>query len=403
MNLEKLFHPTSIAIVGASAEAGKIGNIISKNILELGYAGQIFLVNPKYDTLFNQKCYKSLDEIEEKVDLAIFAIPARFVNSEIEKNAKKIKNYVVISAGFSEIGKEGKKQEEDLKEIAKKNNLNILGPNCLGFIIPEIKLNASFASGLTETGGISFVTQSGALAVAIMDKAKAEGLKFSNIVSVGNKMNISESEMLEFLAEDEKTKVIGMYLEGIKEGEKFLEVAKKVSKKKPIVILKAGKSEKTQKAISSHTGALAGDDEIISAVFEKVGVIRAENLREFFNLLSFIQNSKEINEGDVAIVTNAGGVGVLTADSFSGKNIKLAEFDEKIKNEIREFLPQEASVENPIDVLGDAGVERYQKTLDVISKNSEIGSVICLLTPQDQTPVLEIAKEIIKFKEKSEK
>jgi len=242
MSLDKLFNPKSIAIVGASSEEGKIGNVIAKNILELGYGGEVYLVNPKYAEIFGKKCYKSLGEIPTSsagmIDLAILAIPAKFVNQEILNNSKNIKNYVVISAGFSEIGEEGKKQEEELKKITKENGLNISGPNCLGFIIPSLKLNASFAGGMPEAGNIAFVSQSGALAVAIMDAAKKEGTKFSSIVSVGNKMQISETEMLEFLGQDENTKVIGMYLEGIKEGGKFIEIAGKIAKIKPPVIIK---------------------------------------------------------------------------------------------------------------------------------------------------------------------
>ncbi|MFZ2192886.1 MAG: acetate--CoA ligase family protein, partial [Candidatus Moraniibacteriota bacterium] len=348
-------------------------------------------------------CYKALDEIEAEIDLAIIAIPAKFVNQEIQNNAKKIKNYVVISAGFSEIGDEGKKQEEVLAQIARENNLNILGPNCLGFIVPQLRLNASFAGGMPEAGNISFISQSGALAVALMDKAKKEGIKFSNIVSIGNKMQITEAEMLEYLAQDENTKVIGMYLEGIKEGKKFIEIAQRVSRVKPIVILKAGKNEKTQKAISSHTGALAGNDEVVSAVFEKAGVLRADNLEEFFDLVTFISFSREIQNKKVVIITNAGGAGVLISDAFSGKKIQLAILTEETKNKLREFLPEESSVENPIDLLGDAHADRYKNVLEVISKIEEIGSIICLLTPQEQTPVDEIAQEIINFKEKTDK
>ncbi len=407
MSLEKLFNPASIAIIGASEDAGKIGTVIAKNILELGFEGEVYLVNPKYDEIFGKKCYKSLSEIPassaDKINLAILAIPAKFVNQEILNNSKNIKNYVVISAGFSEIGEEGRVQEEELKKIAKEKELNILGPNCLGFIAPKIKLNASFAGGMPEAGNIAFVSQSGALAVAIMDAAKKEGTKFSSIVSVGNKMQITETEMLEFLAQDENTKVIGMYLEGIKEGEKFIEIAGKISRVKPVVILKAGKNEKTQRAISSHTGALAGDDEIVSAVFEKSGIIRANNLEEFFALLNFISFSRTVPNQKVAVITNAGGAGVLVSDAFSGKKIQLEDLTEQTKNKLREFLPAESSVENPIDLLGDARSDRYKKALEIISSVPEISSVICLLTPQEQTPVLEIAKEIIKFKDKTDK
>ncbi|MFA6974055.1 MAG: acetate--CoA ligase family protein [Parcubacteria group bacterium] len=399
-NLNNLFNPQSIAIVGASEEEGKVGNVIAKNVLTLGYAGKVFLVNPKHETLFGRRCDKSLNEIENPVDLAIMVIPAKFVNDVIRSAKDKIKNFIVISAGFGEINEEGKAREEELRLIAQENNLNILGPNCLGFIVPSLKLNASFAGGMPEAGNIAFVSQSGALAVALMDVAKKKSLQFSSIISIGNKMEISESELLEHLNEDANTKVIGMYLEGIKDGHKFIEVASRI--KKPIVILKAGKTEKSQKAISSHTGALAGSDEIMDAVFAKVGVIRAENMDEFLGLLKLISNSDAPKNEEVIIVTNAGGLGVLTTDAFKDKKIKLAEISDKTKTALRKFLPEESSLANPIDVLGDADEKRYAKTLDALKKENA-GTIICLLTPQDQTPVKKIVGKIVKFKEKSQK
>jgi acetyltransferase len=403
MNLEKLFNPQSIAIVGASQEEGKVGNVIAKNILELGYGGKVFLVNPKYDQIFNTKCYKKLFDVEGEVDLVIMAIPAKFVASEIRENANKAKNFVIVSAGFSENGEEGKAREAEILQLAKENNLNILGPNCLGFIIPKLKLNASFASGLPEAGNVAFVTQSGALAVALTDLAKAEKINFSQIVSIGNKMNISETEMLEYLEKDADTAVVGMYLEGIKDGVEFLKVASRVSRTKPIVILKAGKTERSQKAIASHTGALAGSDAIMDVAFAKAGILRARDLEEFFNLIGFISHNKAIACNKIAVITNAGGLGVLTTDAFLQKEIALAEFSEKTKTALRKVLPEEASVENPIDLLGDAKEDRYKKVLQIIDKDSEIGAIICLLTPQDQTPVEKIARVITKFNAKSTK
>ena len=230
-----------------------------------------------------------------------------------------------------------------------------------------------------------------------MDKAKGEHLKFSNIISVGNEMQLDEAELLEYLADDKETKVIGMYLEGIRNGAKFLEAAKNVSRKKPIVILKAGKTAKTQQAISSHTGALAGSDEIINVAFESAGVIRANDLEEFFNLLGLISFTDAPKNEKVAVVTNAGGAGVLTTDSFKGKEISLVEFDQKIKEALKKQLPVESSVENPIDLLGDAKEDRYQNILGLVNKD-DIGSIIAVLTPQEQTPVEKIAEVINKTK-----
>jgi len=403
MNLEKLFNPKSIAIVGASQEEGKVGTVIAKNILELGYAGKIYLVNPKYAKIFDQPCYQKLVDVKEDIDLVIMAIPAKFVLAEIQENLDRAKNFVIVSAGFSEMNEEGKLREAELSQLAKENALNILGPNCLGFIIPKLKLNASFASGLPEAGNIAFVTQSGALAVALTDLAKSEKIYFSKIISIGNKLNIAETEMLEYLEKDADTKVIGMYLEGIKAGEEFLKVASRVSKIKPIVILKAGKTERAQKAIASHTGALAGSDEIMQVAFKKAGILRANNLEEFFNLLGFVSHNKTMTSNKIAVITNAGGLGVLTTDAFFQKKIVLAELNAKTKLALRKILPEEASVENPIDLLGDAMEDRYKKVLQIIDKDPEIGGIICLLTPQDQTPVEKIARIISNFNLKSKK
>ncbi|KKP95102.1 MAG: putative acyl-CoA synthetase [Candidatus Moranbacteria bacterium GW2011_GWE1_36_7] len=399
-SLENLFAPASIAIVGASNKKGKVGTVITDNILKLGYRGQVYLVNPSYKLLKLKKCYSSLSLIEKDVDVAIIAVPAKFVVGVIRESARKIKNFVVISAGFSEIGQEGEKLEKELQELSNTHGLNILGPNCLGFIVPGLKLNASFAGGMPEVGNIAFISQSGALAVALMDKAKQENLSFSNIVSVGNKMQLAESELLEYFANDNQTKVIGMYLEGIKDGQKFIETARRVSRIKPVVILKAGKTEKAQLAISSHTGALAGSDEIMDIAFEKSGIIRADDLEEFFDLLMFISFVDAPKNNKVSVITNAGGAGVLTTDAFKDKEVVLADFSKKIKEEIKKSLPPESSVENPIDLLGDAAADRYKAALDVL-RDKNIGTHICVLTPQQQTPVEKITETIIENKKNS--
>jgi len=399
-DLKKLFNPQSVAIVGATEKDGKVGNVIAKNILKLGFAGEVFLVNPKHQELFGKKCYKSLSDIEGNIDLAIIVVPAKFVNQIVKNSGEKIKNFVIISAGFSEIGTTGKKRERKLLEISQKNNLNILGPNCLGFIAPKINLNASFAGGMPEEGGVSFISQSGALAVAILDLAKKEQIKFSQIISVGNKMQLSETKLIEYFSEDEQTKVIAIYAEGIKNGRKFMEVAQKVSAKKPIVILKAGRSEQAQKAIASHTGSLAGSDKVMDVAFKKAGIIRADNLAEFFALIKFISNFKKFNNPNTVIVTNAGGPGVLATDNFQNKAVLLAKISQEAKNALNEFLPEEASSENPIDLLGDADEARYQKTLEILQKE-KVGNILCLMTAQDQTPTEKIAKVIAEFSQQT--
>lgn len=402
-NYQKLFNPSSVAIVGASDKEGKVGTVIAKNILELGFGGKVFLVNQSYEKLYDQKCYSSLTDIKEPVDLAVVIVPAKFVAEVIAGSAGKIKNFVVISAGFGEIGQEGIARERELQKLSEENDLNILGPNCLGFIVPNLKLNASFAGGMPEKGNIAFVSQSGALAVALMDIARQENLAFSSIISVGNKMEIDESHLLEFFEQDKNTKVIAMYLEGVKDGERFVEVASRVSKTKPIVVLKAGKSAKSQQAISSHTGALAGSDAIADIAFEKAGILRAQDLEHFFDLVSLMSSFDAPKNNQVGMITNAGGAGVLATDAFEGKELMLCEFSEKEKKELKEKLPEEASVNNPVDVLGDAHEDRYKIILDDFEKNKNVGSVIVILTPQDQTPVGKIAQEIISARKKSKK
>jgi acetate---CoA ligase (ADP-forming) len=399
-SLDNLFSPRSIAIVGATEKEGKVGNVITKNILNLGYAGDVYLVNPGYTTLFGRICFPELSTIPDPVELAIIIVPAKLVVNVIRESAEKIKNYVIISAGFSEIGEEGEERENELAKIASENDLNILGPNCLGYIIPSLKLNASFAGGMPQSGNIALVSQSGALAVALMDIARSDQIGFSKIISVGNKMQLNEAVILDYLASDEKTKVVGLYLEGIKNGPRFLEAAAKISQVKPVVLLKAGKTEKSQKAILSHTGALAGSDEIISAVCQKSGILRADNMENFLDLLKLFSCYSKLAGGKIITVTNAGGPGVLATDAFKDRKIFLADISDSTKRKLKAILPEESSLSNPIDMLGDADETRYRETFASVASEKP-DAVLVILTPQDQTPVEKIASEIIAFKKKT--
>lgn len=401
-NFETFFNPGSIAIVGATDGVGKVGTVVTRNILNLGYLGKVFLVNPTRKELYKKECYAKLEDIGESVDLAVVIVPANIVPEIVKNGANKTKNFVIISAGFRESGEEGKKREAELLKIAEDLNLAVLGPNCLGFINPKIKLNATFAGGMPKRGNMGFITQSGALAVALLDIFEKEEAGFSGIFSIGNKMQLDEADSIEFLGADAETKVIGIYLEGIKNGRKFMEVAARISRNKPIIILKAGKTEKAQQAIASHTGALVGSDCVVDAIFKKCGIIRAEDLEQFLELMRFFSAAKTLINNEVAIITNAGGGGVLATDAFKNKNIKLTEISKTAKEELRRVLPEASSVENPIDVLGDAHEDRFKTALSIIDKE-KAGSIICLLTPQEQTPVEKIAEEIIEFSRKTNK
>jgi acetyl coenzyme A synthetase (ADP forming)-like protein len=402
--LTALFDPKSIAIVGISPKKEKLGNVLLKNILDCGWKGIIYGVNPKYSKVGNIKCFSSLSEIGKKIDLVLVAIPAPLVSETIKNGIAchpKINNYVVISSGFKETGTEGKKREEELKDLAEKNNVNILGPNCLGFINPKIKLNASFTSGNFKSGKVAIVSQSGALAVALLDWTQGMSVGFSKVISIGNKASLDESDIIDYLAADQNTDAIALYLEDIKEGSKFFSAVSKVSLKKPIIILKAGKNIVGQKAISSHTGSLAQDEAIISAVFKKLNIIEAENITEFQDLLLYLNSSSIPKRKEVIIITNAGGPGVLASD-FVGKsgNLKFVKFPSAIKNNLRRYLPESASLENPIDIIGDASPERYEKILGKLSQKYSDNPILLILTPQSQTNPDEVAQIADRYKNK---
>jgi acetate---CoA ligase (ADP-forming) len=402
-NLKNFFSPKSIAIIGASPKKGKLGNVLIENIKKGGWKGKLYFVNPKY-TKYQKNYFANLSEIKNAVDLALIAIPAPFVNEILENGAKAklvVKNFAVISSGFKEAGREGITLEKSLEQLAQKHNLNILGPNCLGFANPAEKLNATFTDVKLQEGHIAIVSQSGALAVALLDWAVNRKIGFSKIVSIGNKADLDESEILDFLASDKDTKAIALYLEDIKNGPKFMETLIKITPRKPVIILKAGKTAIGQKAVSSHTGSLAQNEEIVEAVFEKTNVIPANNIEEFQDIIYYLNSNPVPAKNEVTILTNAGGPGVMASD-FVGKskNIKLLDFPEEFKHKIKKYLPTSASVNNPIDVIGDAPPERYKKTLEYIAKYFPKNPVLVILTPQNQTDPEKVAKILMEFSSK---
>lgn len=400
-NLNKFFFPKSIAIVGASPKSGKLGNVLVENIKKGGWKGKLYFVNPKY-AKSHRNYFSNLSEIQKPVDLALIAIPALLVGTTVEDGARakpSIKNYAIISSGFKESGTEGKKLEKNLENIAKKYNLNILGPNCLGFASPKEKLNATFTDMKLQTGNIAIVSQSGALAVALLDWAESNKIGFSEIISIGNKTVLDESEIVNYLSGDKNTKAIALYLEDIKNSSQFMRAIAKITSQKPVVILKAGKTAAGQKAISSHTGSLAQNSEIVEAVFEKLNVIPANNIEEFQNIIYYLNSNPVPAKDETIILINAGGPGVMASDFIGkSKSIKLLDFPEKFKNEIKKYLPTSASVNNPIDVIGDATPERYAKTLEHIAKYFPKNPVLVILTPQNQTDPEKVAQILVNLK-----
>ncbi len=396
-----LLDPSSIAVIGASASPGKVGHDILKNLLTQGYAGKVFPVNPKGGEILETTAYISIADIPEIPELAVIVIPAPAVPQALtECGEKGIKNIVVISAGFGEVHTdEGKRLEEELVSIAKTYNMHLVGPNCLGIVRPGSKMNASFAKDLPPAGGIGLVSQSGATAVALMDAAPSVGLGLSAMISIGNKAVMDESDWLEILEQDSATTVIGFYLESIKDGQRFMQMA--CQSKKPIVLLKAGVSEHGRKAASSHTGALAGSDAAIDALCAQTGIHRAHSAEELFDLLAALSTQPSLPTRKIGIITNAGGPGILATDAAEAVGLDLPSLTDAITETLKPKLPAAASVQNPIDVIGDAGTDRYEAAIDACQKDPNIDGLVVILTPQVMTPCDEVAELIVRKQKES--
>jgi acetyltransferase len=388
VNLETLFTPDKIAVVGASRQEGKTGHEVFDNLLH-DFEGEVVPVNPNADEVHG---VEAVDETPEDIDLAVIAIPGKIVPKVMKDlGEKNVEAAIVISAGFSETGNE--KLEDRVLEIAEENDIALLGPNVLGLINTENSMNASFASKMPEEGDISFMSQSGAFCTAILDYAKAEHIGFRHFVSLGNKAMLNEVELLEYWRDDE-TNTILSYTEGIDNGRAFIEEAKQTSEEKPVVMVKSGRTDKGGSAASSHTGSIAGSYEAYKAAFRKAGIIEAESNRE---LLDFGRafDYQPLPEGDnIAIVTNAGGPGVITTDEISEHSLELAKLTMDTKRALRKDLPDEASAHNPLDVIGDAGHERYKNALEKIIEDENVDAIIVLLTPQSNTEIRKTAKTI---------
>lgn len=400
---EKMLNPRSIAIIGASDKKGKIGNILIKNLKAEKNKVEIFPINPRHKIIEGLKVYESILDIKKKVDLVIIAIPAFLVLEVVEECiVKKIKNIVIISAGFSESGKDGEQREEELLKLAEENDLNILGPNCLGFLNVSNKINVSFAKNEVKAGKVGLISQSGAFVTGLLELGKQDEIGFSKIITLGNKAILDEIDFLQYLANDPKTEIIGLYLENIKRGRLFLNTVSEISRKKPVLILKAGNSEKVQKAILSHTGAMAGEKEVVKKAFEKTGVLGFDDLASFWQALKIFNDYKKTINEKIVILTNAGGPGVVATDLIDKNEIlDFYKFSQKEKDILKKDLPEASSVENPIDILGDADSERYKNCLENLKKIKGIGGVLVLITPQAQTDVENILNEIKKNNEKS--
>ncbi len=404
MSLSKLFKPDSIAVVGASNNPAKVGNNILRNLIDGGFKGHLYPVNIKENEILNLKAYKSLLDIEREVDLVVVAVPARFVPDVLEDaGKKKVPFAIIISAGFKEIGAEGLYLENKIKQISENYNIRILGPNCLGIINLTDNVNASFSSIVPKKGNIAFISQSGALCTSILSLSVTSGFGFSKFISIGNKADIDEADLIEYLSEDASTSLILAYLESISDVQRFRRSVEKAMQKKPVVLLKAGNSKAGKAAIASHTGSMAGENKLYDALFSQLGIIRVNCLAELFDASEIFSRFTYIKNPKLGIITNGGGVGVIAADSAENAGIELGKISAAGVKELRKYLPANASFKNPLDVVGDARADRFFHSLKVIDKEKDINIILVILTPQSMTEVVKTAEIIADFSKKTKK
>jgi acetyltransferase len=396
MSLESFFNPKSVAIVGASRQKGKVGYEILSNMVDAGYEGSIYPVNPKAESVEGLKCYPDLDSIGTCPELVIIIIPARFVPDLIKQCGKLgVKSVIIITAGFKEVGQEGKNLEQQIVQIARQNGIRIIGPNCLGVVATENKLNASFGGDLPAAGALGYISQSGALLTAILDMANANGIGFSKLVSIGNKADVDELDVIKALGHDPATKVIAGYLESIADGNAFVREAELISHQKPILLMKSGGTDAGAKAASSHTGSLAGSETAYEAVFERAGIIRCDSIKSQFDFAQAFAYQPLPKGASVAVITNAGGPGIMAADAIEDEGLAFAKLTEETISKLGEKLPAAANLHNPIDVLGDALADRYEFALDIVMDDPNVDIALVLLTPQAMTEAEATARAIV--------
>ena len=400
MNLEPFFKAKSIAVIGASHESGKVGNVIIRNLVDGLYGGKIFPINPNASEILGLKTYPSVNAVKEKIELAVVAVPTELVFKVLGECRKKcIKNVIIVTAGFREVGNaEG---EEKLKKLLKKYKIRAIGPNCLGTFNSHTKLDTMFLPRYRlirpGKGGISFICQSGAVGSAILDLATSRGYGFAKFASYGNAADIDESDLLEYMGSDRDTKVICMYIEGVKNGRKFLETAKNVTKKKPVIVIKGGVTAQGSHAIVSHTGSLAGSAEIYFGAFRQAGIIRADSLYDMFNYARILESCVRPKGSRVQIITNGGGYGVLSTDYVITNGLKMAEMSQVTRKILRKQLPKLVNIGNPLDLVGDATTERYKTVMEAALADGAIDAILLIVlyqTPRITTDIVDMIVEM---------
>lgn len=395
-SLLPFFQPKGVVIVGASTSPEKLGYGVARNLIQSGYKGAIHLVAQKSGEVFGRQIHTSLQDIPDPVELAILIVPTPATPQAIEEcGARGIKAAVIVSAGFREVGEEGAELEKRCVEIAQKHGVRLLGPNCIGTIDTHFPLDTTFLQPpMPEKGGIGFISHSGAFAAAIVDWARGQGFGFSRIVSLGNQADANETDMLPMLADDDATNVIVMYMESISNGRHFVRAASEVTKRKPVIALKVGRFEAGQKAAASHTGALAASDTAFEAAFEKAGVLRAETAEQMFDWARALENCPLPKGNKIGILTNAGGPGVIAADSLEREGLVLTQLKESTLEVLSATLPPAANIHNPVDMLASASPNQYAECLNILLKDEDVDAVMVILPPPPMFKAEEVAEKI---------
>ncbi len=395
--LKPFFEPSSVAVIGASRNPAKLGYAVLNNLVEGGFVqkGAVYPINPKADEVLGLPAFASVMDVPADIDLAVIVIPYTYVPAALRVCGEKgIPAAIVISAGFREAGMEGLERERELIAIAKDCGIRLIGPNCLGVIDTITPMNASFSAGTPPSGPMAFMSQSGALGTAILDWAQAGRLGLAKFVSLGNKADVSEIDLLDAWADDPNTNVIMMYSEGLPDGQEFIRVAREVTRKKPVVAIKSGVTDSGSRAVSSHTGSLAGSEQAYQAAFRQAGVLRAQSMEELFDV-ALAMGYQPLLQGDrIGIITNAGGPGILATDALERAGMSLARFELETKQALEEFLPGAASAANPVDVLGDARADRYKFASDKVAQDPNVDGLLVVLTPQAMTEIRQTATDI---------
>ncbi|MFH0724986.1 MAG: acetate--CoA ligase family protein [Pseudomonadota bacterium] len=419
-SLDAIFSPQSVAVIGASGTPGKVGHDIFENILRGGYTGTLYPVNPKAKSILSVRAYPRILDIPDSVDLAMIILPPRAAQAAVEDAIQKgVKGIVIVSAGFREVGAEGLEIENRIVSLCRDAGVRVVGPNCLGVINPtdSVRLNASFSSRMPQAGNVSFISQSGALCTAVLDFAADREFGFSKFISIGNKADVDELDLLHYLHMDADTEVIMIYLEELRRGAEFIQAVKEITsgdvRPTPVLVIKSGRTSEGAMAAASHTGSLAGTDAVYNAIFKQSGIIRVDTIDELFDFATAFsyrnesalgKRRRKVPHGNrVAIVTNAGGPGIVATDMTVSTGLKLARFEEETLQALASHLPETANLQNPVDVIGDAAPDRYENALDAVIKDQGVDGALVILTPQSMTKALATAEAIARIARRSHK